>query len=131
MRKALMTIAAAAAALSLGVAATASAAPGQPAELDCGTAGTFTVITNGNGQFTPGRLVGGGVVVPVAFSNQHSMFTDNEGNVFEEFPPDVVKGNGHPGQNHDLITCDFSITFEDEGGSGSFSGTVTGFIAGG
>jgi hypothetical protein len=129
MRIALIGVAAAAV-LALGLAGTASAAPGEQVELDCGTDGTFTVLTNGNGQFTPGRLVGGGAVIPVAFSNQHATFTDSEGNVFEDFPPDVVKGNGHPGKNKDLITCDFSLTFEDEGGSGSFSGTVTGFVTG-
>ena len=130
MRIALIGVAAAAL-LALGLATTGSAAQAEQVELDCGADGTFTVLTNGNGQFTPGRLVGGGgALIPVAFSDQHATFTDNEGNVFEDFPPDVVKGNGHPGKNHDLITCDFSITFEDENGSGSFSGTVVAFVAG-
>ena len=85
---------------------------------------------NGNGPFTPGRIVGGGVVIPVAFENQHAVFTDTDGNVFEEFPPDIVKGNGNPGANKDLIVCDFEVTFEDETGTGTFTGTVTAFVVG-
>jgi hypothetical protein len=129
MRRALFVMAAAAA-LGLAVAATPAGAQSNPVELDCGD-GTFTVLTAGNGQFTPGRLIGGGgVLIPVSFSDQHTVFTDNDGNVFEDFPPDVVKGNGHPGQGKDLITCDISLTFEDENGSGTFTGTVTGYAVG-
>jgi len=114
----------------LGLAAQGSQAAQEQVELDCGADGTFTLLVNGNGQFAPGRIIGGGVVVPVAFADQHLTFDDGEGHVFEEFPPDVVKGNGHPGSNKNLVTCDFSLTFEEQGGTGSFSGTVTAFIVG-
>ena len=110
--------------------ATNVSAAAEEIELDCGADGTLTVLVNGNGQFSPGRLVDGGVVIPVAFENQHGTFTDNEGNVFEEFPPDVTKGNGNAGKGKDLIVCDFAVTFEDENGSGSFGGTVTAYVVG-
>ena len=118
-----------ASALAIGVIANVSAAQ-EELEVDCGADGTFTVLLNGNGEFTPGRIVGGGVAIPVALSNQHGTFTDNEGNVFTEDPPDVAKGNGNPGKNKDLLTCDFEVSFEDENGSGTFSGTATVFIVG-
>ena len=116
-------------ALAMGVIANASAAK-EEIDLDCGADGAITVLVNGNGRFSPGRIVDGGVVIPVAFSNQHNTFTDNEGNVFTEDPPDVTKGNGNPGKNKDLITCDFAGAFEDENGSGTFSGTVTAVVVG-
>lgn len=110
--------------------ATSAFAKAEDVDLDCGADGTFTVLVNGNGQFSPGRIVGGGVVIPVGFANQHATFTDNDGNEFEDFPPDVVKGNGNPGKNKHLIVCDFEDTFEDENGSGTFSGTVTAYVVG-
>jgi hypothetical protein len=115
--------------LALVFVANASAAQ-EEIELNCGADGTMTVQVNGNGQFSPGRIEGGGVIIPVAFSNQHGSFTDNEGHTEEFNDPDVTKGNGHPGKNKDLVTCDFSISFEDENGSGTFSGTVTAIVVG-
>jgi len=116
-------------AMSLFLVMNASAAQ-EEVVIDCRDDGTYTALVGGNGVFTPGKLVGGGVLIPVAFENQHSVFTDNEGNVFEDSEPDVKKGNGNPGRNKDLIVCDFTVEFEEEGGSGTFSGTVTGYIVG-
>jgi hypothetical protein len=113
-----------------GTAQVASAAkPEQEAiSLDCGADGTFQVTTPpGNGQWTPARIVGGGTIIPVAFSKQHGTFTDNSGQVFTEDPPDVSKG-GPP--NKDFINCHFVVTFEDKDGSGTFQGDVMAFIVG-
>ena len=123
--------AAAVAAVTLTIAFAASASAKQElVELDCGSDGALTVMVNGNGQFSTGRIVGGGVAIPIAFSNQHGTFTDNEGHTEEFNDPDVVKGNGHPGKNAHIVTCDFEVTFEDENGSGSFSATVKAIVVG-
>jgi len=108
--------------------ATASAARPQPIPLDCGDAGSFQILVSGNGPWTPGRIVGGGVVHPVAFTNQHSEFTDNQGHTFTQDDPDVFRTNIPA--NKELVHCSFSGNFQDANGSGTFSGEVDGYIVG-
>lgn len=105
----------------------ASAARGELVSLDCGSAGSIDVVTNGNGQFTPGRIVGGGVVIPVGFSNQVATFKDSAGNVTVENPPDVSR---RAPANKQIVSCSFSISGEAEGGTFSFSGDVQAFFVG-
>jgi hypothetical protein len=103
------------------------------ADIQCGDVHYQAAVTSGgsenaNNNFTPAHLVGGGILVPVAFSNQHSTFTDPDGNVFEEDEPDV---SHHAPPNKDLLSCHFTASFSDpDGGSGSFSGDVVAFLAG-
>jgi hypothetical protein len=116
------------------VAAAQAANPEAPlADIQCGDAHYQAAVTSGgsdnaNNLFTPAHLVGGGILVPVAFSNQHATFTDPDGNVFTDDEPDV---SHHAPPNADLLSCHFTATFDDpRGGSGTLEGDVVGFIAG-
>jgi hypothetical protein len=123
-------LALAAVAGAFGLAGTASAAKPEPLtiELDCGDDGTLTVeLVPGNGTFTPAKVVGGGTLIPVAFSNQHGTFTDNAGNVEEFDEPGIAKGGPH---GKDFMDCHFVVTFEEPEGTGTFEGDVRAFIAG-
>ncbi|MDP9237379.1 MAG: hypothetical protein M3P30_08290 [Chloroflexota bacterium] len=108
----------------------ASAAKPEPLQVsaDCGADGTLIVqVSQNNGTFSAAHIVGGGTFIPVAFSNQHGTFTDTEGNVFTEDPPDV---SHRTPANKDILSCHFTITIEDDSGSGTFSGDVQGFVVG-
>jgi hypothetical protein len=114
--------------VAFGATASAAKQPNPPATVDCGAAGSFQVTSSpGNGNFTPAKIIGdgGGVLIPVAFSNQSGTFTDPDGNVSTETEPDV----SHPAPaNKDLMSCHFTIAFSDpSGGSVSFSGDVVAF----
>lgn len=125
------------AALALALAAgTAPAAPtGSPnatvVTLDCGGAGTFDVVINGNGEWSPGHLLdGNGVVVPLSFSEQTITVRDAEGNVVDEMTqPAASKGRARA-NGRERVTCTFSATFEDDGLTITAAGSVTGFRAG-
>jgi hypothetical protein len=113
----------------IGLVGTASAAkePNPLITVDCGSDGMFTVLGNsGNGAFTPAKIAnGGGVLIPVAFSNQVSTFTDNDGNVFTEPEPDA----SHPAPaNKHLMSCSFSVSGSSPEGTFSFSGDVVAFM---
>jgi len=117
-------------------AATAPAAPTDAPNatvvtLDCGGAGTFDVVVNGNGQWTPGHLLSGnGVVVPLAFSEQTVTVRDAEGNLVDEMiQPATTKGRARA-NGRERVTCTFSATFEDDGLTITAAGSVTGFLAG-
>jgi hypothetical protein len=143
MRRAI-TVTCAAAALVVAGAATASAAPPGQEEipLDCGAAGTFDIVTNGNGEFTPGRLVGSTqVIVPTAFGD----FTLSADGTVVATEPGSEKGGGNVAGNnrHPTVTCTFSLSDtlleEQEVAPGvvlpagtvvTFSGSVTGFLTG-
>ncbi len=124
-----LTVAAVALAGTFGMTHTASAAKPEPftIELDCGEDGTLEVALGpGNGTFTPVKIVGGGMLIPVAFSNQHGTFTDNGGHTEEFNEPDVSKAGPTKGN---FVNCHFEIVFNDENGTGSFEGDVKAFIA--
>jgi hypothetical protein len=109
-------------------ASSASAAKPEPqlVSLDCRSDGVIDIAVSGaNGIFSAAHVVGGGTIIPVAFSNQHSMFTDNQGHVFTDNPPDVSHNAPH---NKDILSCHFTATFTDANGSGTFSGDVDAFI---
>jgi hypothetical protein len=128
-----LAIAGLAAALTSGaaLAVPANAPSATVVTLDCGSAGTFDVVVNGNGQWTPGHLLSGnGVVVPLSFSEQTITVRDAEGNVVDEFTePAATKGSARA-RGRERISCAFSATFEDEGLTITATGSVTGFRAG-
>jgi hypothetical protein len=108
-------------------ASSASARNSFAVHLDCGRDGQMDVVTGGNGDWTPGRIVGGGVLHPTAFTNGHGTFVDKEGNVTNVDDPDSFKAN--PPANQRYVHCAFTLTFEDENGSGTFSGELDGWIS--
>lgn len=94
--------------------------------LDCGDAGTFDIVVPGGGAYTPGIVTDGDgrVLIPVALS---FTVTNDEGNVVGG--GDDAKNDQQRGLQDDLITCTFSITFEDGGMTFHLDGEVTGFVA--
>jgi hypothetical protein len=108
-------------------AGTAAAAPlaspnAEVIALDCDNGEQYTIVVNGNGQWTPGHIIegGSGKLIPVAFSVQA---TDSAGNVlFSDF---VTKQGKMKGVQGALVTCTFSDSFEEDGEVYTFSGTVT------
>jgi hypothetical protein len=128
----ILTICVLGAALAGGSAAAApvNAPNATTVPLDCGAAGTFEVVVNGNGAFSPGHIVGdGGVLVPVAFGDETFTLTDTEGNVLvEETEPAHAKGRAAPKRT--LIECTYSFSFELDGNTATVSGSVTAFRSG-
>jgi hypothetical protein len=130
-----LAIAAIAAALTAG---TATAAPTKapnatPIAIDCGPAGTFEAITNGNGEFTPAHdLDSHRVLIPTSIGPTTFVGKDAEGNVvFEETDPTVrTKGHAAP-RGRTLLNCTFTLTFPlEEGGTATVTGSATGFLSG-
>lgn len=124
-----------AAVAAFAVVGTAAAAPtnaknAETLDLECDNGETYEIVLNGNGEWTPGHLLDGGVLIPVSFDFVGT-FTDADGN---EFPVDEssTKGNGKAGQNKELLTCTFGIFFEDPETGETFDavGTVQGFVPG-
>jgi hypothetical protein len=140
MRSIIRRLAITVAITALAAALAAGAAPAAPTNapnatvvtLECGSAGTFDVVVNGNGQWTPGHLLSGnGVVVPLSFGEQSITVRDAEGNVVDEATqPAMSKGHGARARGREQVTCNFTATFEDEGLTITVTGSVTGFIAG-
>jgi hypothetical protein len=99
--------------------------------LNCGDAGTFDVVVNGNGVWTPGHLLdGNGVVIPVAFGESTFTVTDAEGNVIDEgVEPAISKGKAKA-RGRERITCTFTVSFTEDGTTFTSTGSVTGFMAG-
>ena len=127
-----MTVTGAAAAIVVvGGASAATAAPGDLIPLTCDNGQHYTVQVNGNGEFTPGRIVGStGVLVPSVIGPLHFHGVGPNGQVvFDETEPAAVKGNGGTGRQP-TVTCTFSVTMVEEGTTVTFSGIVTGFITG-
>jgi hypothetical protein len=128
-----------------GSAPLAAAAPVQETvPLVCDNGDTFDVAVNGNGEFTPGRIVGDtAVLVPTSFGEFHFTAVLPDGTVaFDETEPGTTKGGGNVEARSPLglVTCSFEESetlTEDDPESGlpagtvlTFSSTVTGFIAG-
>ncbi|MDQ1708995.1 MAG: hypothetical protein QOG49_380 [Frankiaceae bacterium] len=126
------------AAAMLGGAATAAADPVHApnsglATLMCNDGATYTIVTNGNGNFTPGHdVASNSTFVPTAFGPFHGVLTDGAGNVIDEFTdPANTKGSSTKPRASSL-SCTFTIsdTFTDPNlGLVHFSGTgsVIGF----
>jgi hypothetical protein len=142
MRRAI-TLAGATAALVVGGAATATAAPPEQEAIPlvCDDGNTYEVVVNGNGAFTPGRLVGStGVLVPTAFGETTFRAELPDGEVIEETEPASAKGGGNVSAHNprETVTCTFELTdtLEEEedglpaGTVVTISGEVTGFLTG-
>lgn len=129
----ILAITAVSAALAGGTAAAApvNAPNAETIALDCGDAGTFDVVVNGNGEWAPGHLLDGtGVLVPIAFGELTGVVRDAEGNVIDEFTePATTKGKARA-RGRERATCTFTLTFTEEGITATVSGSVTGFMAG-
>jgi hypothetical protein len=96
--------------------------------LVCDNGNSYTVTTNGNGDFTPAHNVNGTeTFVPLAFGAFTGTFTDNEGHVFPIDEPATTKGQSNRNGKGD-VTCTFTFSGTDEDGTFEASGSVTGFI---
>ncbi len=113
--------------LSVGVASAAptNAPNAETFLLECDNGESYTVVVNGNGTFTPGHIIDGdgGVLIPVAFTFEA---VDADGNVL--FSESIAKNGKMKGLTGDLIVCTFGETFEENGQTITFTGTVTGFV---
>jgi len=110
--------------------AVASAAPTKSPnaeifELTCDNGQSYTVVVNGNGDFSPGHIIDGdgGNLIPVSLAFEA---TDADGNVI--FSDSISKKGRMKGLTGDLIVCTFGDTFEENGEVITFTGTVTGFV---
>jgi hypothetical protein len=133
MKKAGIVVAAAgAAALMLPTAASAAPKPdpNSTLALDCpGTAldGPVTVPP-GDADWTP-AFKGHTTFVPVAFGTITGTFTAPDGTV-ETFTEPPTAQNTNKGGNHPRVTCTFSGGGSEDGGTFSFTGTVTAIVVG-
>ena len=101
-------------------------------------------MVNGNGSFTPGRIVGStGVIVPIAFGEFWFHAVLPGGEVVEDtLEEGESKGGGNVAKRSPgpTVTCTFEQTFtlpEDDpefelpaGTEVTFGGSVTGFLTG-
>jgi hypothetical protein len=130
-----MAVAAVSAALAAGAAAAApvNAPNAQTVALDCGEAGTFQVVVNGDGAWSPGHdLSSNAILIPVSFGETTGTVRDAAGNVVDEFTdPAMTKGQGKARASHrNPIDCTYTLSFAEDGNTITVSGSVTGFIAG-
>jgi hypothetical protein len=93
-----------------------------PATCDDGQ--TVQVVVNGNGDFTPGHVVGSTAVFVLQAFDITFQFT-LPGEPTQSETTTRSKGNVHG----DLVTCSFDVTQTfPEGGTIHFFGTATGFF---
>jgi hypothetical protein len=86
---------------------------------------TVQLVVNGNGEFSPGHVVGSAAVfVPQSFDLAFE-FTTPEGETFTDVEQ-ASKPNVEQGQP--LVTCTFDQTETSPEGTFHVSGTVTGFF---
>ena len=121
-------------ALTLGILMLAALAQGAAADpsgaknsltfpADCGGQ-TVQFTVNGNGDFTPGHVVGSTAVFVLQAFDITFEFTPTGGETMSETNTGS-KGNVHG----DLVTCSFDVTQTfPEGGTIHFFGTATGFF---
>jgi hypothetical protein len=104
-----------------------------PVTVECGEAGTFDAVANGNGAFTPAHdLNSNAVLIPVSFGPTTFTVTNAEGSVvFQETEPGRTKGSGTVPPGRAGFNCSFSFSFPaEEGNTATVTGTVTGFLSG-
>lgn len=129
--------------LVAGLGLMAAPAPAAPERetipLDCGSAGSFDITVNGNGDFTPGRDANGTtVIVPISFQNERFLVTAPDGTVLvdETETERLAKGSVPDRSPRQQVDCSFSASFvldaeEDGIPAGStiaFYGEVTGYL---
>lgn len=98
---------------------------------------TYTVVVNGQGEFTPARdIASTKVFVPHVFGPFTGVLRDASGAVVEQFTdPGATQGSGKQPRD---ITCTFTFTFTSTGGPDeppagytfTGTGTVSGQVSG-
>jgi hypothetical protein len=128
MKRRLLVLVAAGALAAVAIAPTAGADPtnaknAQQLQAVCGTE-TFTVVVNGNGEFTPAHLIGStSVFVPTAFDVTFT-FTPTGGSTETE-----TDTSAKAAPIKDTITCTIPFqSFPSPFGTFTIEGTVTGFL---
>jgi hypothetical protein len=128
MKRRLLVLVAAGALAAVAIAPTAGADPtnaknAQQLQAVCGTE-TFTVVVNGNGEFTPAHLIGStSVFVPTAFDVTFT-FTPTGGSTETE-----TDTSAKAAPINDTITCTIPFqSFPSPFGTFTIEGTVTGFL---
>ena len=144
MRTALLAPALAAALIATGTTALAAPPERETFELVCDNGETFEVEVNGNGAFTPARLLGSTrVLIPIALGDFSFTAVLPDGEVISGSQPGGEdKGGGNVARRspRPTVTCDFSASYvlpepdpEFELPAGTrvtFSGVVTGYLTG-
>jgi hypothetical protein len=118
----------AAAAALFGVVGTANADPenspnSEIIELTCtgGISGTFEIVTNGNGMWTPGHVIGSNqMLIPYSFEFTET-FTPTGGGDPEVFTESIAKKAPRNGR---LAECTFGETITIPEGTIEFTGVV-------
>lgn len=97
--------------------------------INCGSAGTFTVVSMGNGAFTPGHIVGSNaVLIPIAFGPFTGTFTPASGGPPETFV-ELAVSKPAPNNGKPVVHCSFTVTDTSPEGTFTGSGTVTAFFS--
>ena len=145
MRKTLLGAALAAGLLAVGAAPATAAPPEREIiTLQCDNEETYDIVVNGNGSFTPGRIVNStGVLVPIAFGDfTFSAVTPDNEVVVGSLDEGESKGGGNVAIHNPrpTVNCTFEQTFtlvEDDEEFGlpagtvvTFGGSVTGYLTG-
>lgn len=116
-----------------GQAAADPAASGDVATLDCDNGETYTVVVNGNGEFTPAHDVAGTTTfVATSFGANNVRVTTSSGELVTAFSDPASAKGGRAGKDRaTTTTCDFLLvaTFPDEA-LGLLTLTVTGSVTG-
>ncbi len=116
--------------LLLAVAAPAGADPkgGDTFPLVCDDGNTYTVTTNGNGEFTPAHDVNStSMLIPLSFGEFQGTVTYPDGTTEQITEPGISKGQS--GKNaKNTVTCTFSFSGTEDGVTFSATGTVVGFV---
>ena len=89
---------------------------------DCGGQ-TVQFTVNGNGDFTPGHVVGSTSVFVLQSFTITLEITPTGGETMSET---TTRSKGNP--HGDLVTCSFDVTQNFPDGTFHFSGTATGFF---
>jgi hypothetical protein len=128
MKRRLLVLVASGALAAMAIAPTAGADPtnaknSQQLQAVCGTQ-TYTVVVNGNGEFTPAHLIGStSVFIPTAFDITFT-FTPTGGSTETETD---MSAKAAPLQN--TIDCEIPFqSFSSPFGTFTIEGTVTGFL---
>jgi len=128
MKRRLLVLVTCGALAAVAIASTAGADPTHAKNANqlqavCGTL-NFTVVVNGNGEFTPAHIIGStSVFVPTSF-NITSTFTPTGGPTFTETD---TSAKAAPWKNTMTCTIPFQ-SFPSPQGTFTLEGTVTGFL---
>lgn len=95
-----------------------------PLTIECDNNQTYDAVGVGGG-WAPAFVVSSKTkLVPTAFISFEGVYIDPEGNPHPEVQLEPeFKGNGNAAKNRDIMTCTYSIFFENPETGESFSGT--------